>query len=231
MMNSARKCAAIVVVLLFVSAVPVPEGGSPVGLLSKVILEVSRKETGKSWDKAVRGQTLNTGDMIRTGKKSLAIVKFKDNSLVRIREESELTVTGTTKGSSFSKTVDVQGGVVGFNVQKQKAGEEFRFTSPTSVASIRGTSGAYLSSDTLSQFTLVDGTGQLRNTISNRSVDVQGGYTGICRRDGSIVVRPSSTEDRRMANDALQDDLRKRLEIELQDPQGKSSKLRIDIKE
>jgi len=57
--------------------------GAPIGLLSKVILEVLRKESGKSWENAMRGQTLASGDMVRTGPKSLAIIKFKDNSLVR----------------------------------------------------------------------------------------------------------------------------------------------------
>jgi urease accessory protein UreE len=41
------------------------------------------------------------GDRLRTGEKSLAIVKFKDNSLVRIRERSEVIITGSTSGSGF----------------------------------------------------------------------------------------------------------------------------------
>jgi hypothetical protein len=236
MIRPVRILVSAIVVLLFVSATlpvgpPTPESGTFIGILSKIILDVTRKEAGKSWQKAARGQMLGTGDMIRTGKKSLAIIKFKDNSLVRVREESELTITGSSKGGSFSKSVDVQTGVIGFNVQKQKPGEEFRFTSPTSVASIRGTSGAYFSSDTASLLPLLDGLAQLRSTISNRTVDVPGGYAGFCRRDGSIGVRLLTPDDRRMVQDALRDDLRKRLEIDLQNPQGKSNRLRIDIKE
>ena len=54
--------------------------------------------------------------MVRTGEGALAIIKFKDNSLVRLRERSELTVTGTQTGNTMSKSVEVQTGVVGFNV-------------------------------------------------------------------------------------------------------------------
>jgi hypothetical protein len=236
MIRSVRILVSAFIIVLLASmalpaAMPLPEGSAFIGIVSKIILDVSRKEAGKSWEKAARGQVLATGDMIRTGKKSLAIIKLKDNSLVRVREESELTITGGAKGGAFSKSVDVQTGVVGFNVQKQKPGEEFRFTSPTSVASIRGTTGAYVSSDTASFLPLLDGLAQLRSTISNRTVDVQGGYIGFCRRDGSIGVRPLTPADRRLVTNALQDDVRMRLEIDLQNPQGKSNRLRIEIKE
>ena len=42
---------------------------NPVALLSKVILDVLKKESGKNWEKATRGQTLASGDMVRTGRR------------------------------------------------------------------------------------------------------------------------------------------------------------------
>ncbi len=204
---------------------------APIGLLSKVILEVQRKETGRTWEKAARGQTLSTGDMVRTGPASLAIIKFKDNSLVHLREKSELTVTGNTSGGSFSKSVEVQTGVVGFNVVKQRAGEEFRFTSPTSVASIRGTTGAFstaIGSDTL---VVTDGAIQFSNRSSSRSLEVRSGFTGISNGDGTLVVRESTDRERKVAADALQDGQNKRIELELRNPQGKTSRLKIEYKD
>jgi len=38
-----------------------------VALVSKSYSKVARKEAGKSWEKAARGQTLASGDMVRTG--------------------------------------------------------------------------------------------------------------------------------------------------------------------
>jgi hypothetical protein len=205
-----------------------PPGGIPVALVSKVILEVGRKEAGKSWEKAARGQTLASGDMVRTGQGALAIIKFKDNSLVRLRERTELTITGKQSGTTLSKSVEIQTGVVGFNVQKQRAGEEFRFTSPTSVASIRGTAGMLNSTTASDTLIVTEGLTALLNKISSRTVDVPAGSTGISKRDGTVQTRPSTADERRAALDALRDDLNKRLELELRDPQGKTNRLKIE---
>jgi len=205
--------------------------GAPIGLLSKVILDVLRKETGRTWEKAARGQTLSTGDMVRTGPASLAIIKFKDNSLVHLRERSELTVTGSISGGSFSKSVEVQTGVVGFNVTKQRAGEEFRFTSPTSVASIRGTAGALSATTGSDTLVVTDGTIQFSNRFSSRFLEVRAGFTGISNRDGTLVVRQSTDRERRAAANALQDGQNKKIELELRNPQGKSSRLKIEFRD
>jgi hypothetical protein len=210
--------------------VAAPPGG-PIGILSKVILEVTRKESGKSWDKAALGQTLSTGDMVRTGPASLAIIKFKDNSLVHLREKSELTVTGNTSGSSFSKSVEIQAGVVGFNVAKQRSGEEFRFTSPTSVASIRGTAGAMNASTRGDTLIVTDGTILFSNRISSQSLSIGAGFTGISGRDGSLQSHPSTDHERKFAAEALQGAQNKKLEIELRSPDGKPSRLKIEYKD
>ena len=205
--------------------------GAPIGLLSKVILEVLRKESGKNWEAASRGQTLATGDMVRTGPKSLAIIKFKDNSLVHLRERSELTVTGSTPGAAFSKAVEIQTGVVGFNVAKQRAGEEFRFTSPTSVASIRGTAGAFKASSGSDTLIVTEGAIKFSNRTSSKSLDVATGFTGLSYRDGSLQSRPSTESERQAAADALADGQNKKLELELRSPDGKTSRLKIEYKD
>ena len=212
------------------AAPPVP-ADAPIGLLSKVILEVLRKESGKTWENAIRGQTLSSGDMVRTGPKSLAIIKFKDNSLVRLRERSELTVTGTITGGAFYKAVEVQTGVVGFNVQKQRSGEEFRFTSPTSVASIRGTAGMFTAKTMSDTLMVTEGSVLYTNRVSNTSVDVLSGFTGISNRDGTIQTRRSTESERRAALEAQQDGQSKKLEIDLRDPQGKTNRLKIEYRD
>ncbi|MCK5572734.1 MAG: FecR domain-containing protein [Bacteroidetes bacterium] len=202
-----------------------------VGLLSKVILDVTWKAEGVNWEKANRGQTLSSGDMVKTGRRSLAVIKFKDNSLIRVRELTELTVTGTLEEQKFSKTVNVQTGGVGFNINTQQSGEEFRFTSPTSVASIRGTGGLFAigSEDTL---TVVEGLVEFQNTISTNSVDVPAGFTAFSRPDGSIDSRPSTPEERQAAEGAMQsDDSPRQLKLELRNDRGEVEELIIDFKE
>jgi hypothetical protein len=201
-----------------------------VGLVSKVVSDVTRKELESDWQKANRGETLASGDRVKTGTLSLAVIKFKDNSLVRVRELSELTVTGTMSGRAFSKEVRIDKGVVGFTIQKQKPEEEFRFTSPTSVASIRGTGGSFSrqESDTL---VVTEGSILFTNTLSNQSVMVEAGFTGISAGDGTIFARRSTPDERRAALDASRPgDQDNRLEFELRDRQGDRKQLRIDYR-
>jgi hypothetical protein len=227
----------IICASLLGSALPPARAALPpeepsIALLSKVILDVTRQERGRDWTKAKRGETLKNGDKVRTGEKSIAIIKFKDNSLVRVRERSTLTVTGTQTGTSFSKSVEVENGVVGFNVNKQRSDEEFRFTSPTSVASIRGTGGLFSSQNARDTLTTLEGTVRLTNKLSSQTVDVESGFTGVSNPDGSVTTHRSTTSERKAAEDAnVGDDQQKRLEFDLRDGQGKTKHLHIDFKE
>lgn len=212
-------------------ALGAPPAGSSVGLISKVILDVSKSSPEKDWTKAQRGETVASGDRVRTGDKSVAVVKFKDNSLVRVRERSELTITGEVRDGAFSKSVNVEKGVVGFNIRTQQPDEEFRFTSPTSVASIRGTGGQFASRATSDTLTVIEGVVDLLNKISSRSVSVAAGFTGISQPDGSITARPSTAEERQSAMEAARvGEQDNRLEFELRDQQGNRKNLRIEYK-
>lgn len=162
---------------------------SLVAVVSKVVRDVVRKEIFSDWQSARRGEVLSSGARVKTGDHSVAVLKLMDNSFVRVRERSELTIKRIENGSSFSTSVSVECGGVGFHISKQRDADEFRFTSPTSVASIRGTGGRFVShclSDTL---TLVDGVVVFTNVHSAVSVEVRAGYTGISRPDGTISVR------------------------------------------
>jgi hypothetical protein len=151
---------------------------------------------------------------------------------VRVRELSELTVTAELKGTAFSKSVNLEQGVVGFNVQKQRTDEEFRFTSPTSVASIRGTGGRLSSIDSTDTLTVIDGTVRLTNSVSSLYADVGAGFTGISNPDGTVRVRPSTLQERRAAESASRPaDQDNMLEFDLRDAQGNKKQLRIEFKD
>lgn len=222
----------VCVTVLVQSSGGVPPIASPVALISKVILDVTRKEEGKDWQNAKKGETLSSGDRVKTGKKSVAVVKFKDNSLVRVRELTELTVTGATDGSAFSKQVEMKSGVVGFNIKKQQPGEEFRFSSPTSVASIRGTGGSFTANTLSDTLIVTEGVIEFKNTISSNVVSVLAGFTGISNPDGTIATRPSTPEEKAAAEQAARvSDQDNKLEFELRDGKGNSKKLKIDYKD
>jgi len=218
----------ILTVVLSLGAVQ-PANDTVIALMSKVILDVARKEVGKEWQPATRGETLFSGERVRTGEKSIAVIKFKDNSMLRVREKTEVVLTGSSQGSAFSKSTELQRGVIGFNIKKQQAGEEFQFSSPTSVASIRGTSGQFDAQDSSDKLIVLDGLVHFLNKISSDSLDVAGGFTGISNPDGMLQVRPSTPEEKLSAQLAARlGDLDNKLDIDLND--GKGNKKRIEIK-
>jgi hypothetical protein len=203
----------------------------PIGLFSKVILDVTHKVPDSTWQMATRGQTLGSGDMIKTGLRSFAVIKFKDNSLVRVREQSEVTVTGILQEKRFSKSVDIRNGGVGFNVTKQRTEEEFRFSSPTSVASIRGTGGVFIRGE-FDTLTVIDGAVLIRNTVSSDTATVQAGYTALSGPDGSLRVRASTREEKRSAEDATRSgDQPRQLKLQLRNSKGEEEELILDYKE
>lgn len=220
---------AVSIIMFMQSVAAFPPAPNSIALISKVVLDVNRKEEGKEWQIAKKGETLSSGDKVKTGAKSVAIIKFKDNSLVRVRELTELTVTGSMNGSAFSKSVEMKSGVIGFNIKKQQTGEEFRFTSPTSVASIRGTGGSFTLGDTL---VVIEGAIEFENTISSNVVNVQAGFTGISNPDGTIMTRPSTPEEKAAAEQAARvSEQDNKLEFDLRDGKGNSKRLKIEFKD
>ncbi len=218
----------VAVCSLLLGAAP-PPNEPTIALVSKVILDVARKGVGKEWQPARRGETLSSGERVRTGEKSIAIIKFKDNSMLRVREKTEVIVHGTQDKKTFSKSTDLERGVIGFNIKKQQKGEEFRFSSPTSVASIRGTSGQFGAEDSSDKLIVLEGLVRLMNKVSARSVDIEGGFTGISFRDGTLERRQSTPEEKLSAELAARlGDKESRLDIELND--GKGNKKQIEIK-
>jgi FecR-like protein len=97
-------------------------------------------ESGKTSEKNLkRGFRLRDGDKIITSDKSFAAFRFiDDKSLVRIRSNSSCTVKGQQEeDNSIIKNIFVEIGTIFARITKQKG--RFQVTTPTSVASVKGT--------------------------------------------------------------------------------------------
>lgn len=203
-----------------------------VALITKTIQNVTKKSPPSDWAKAVIGAALVSGDQVQTGQKSLAVVKFADNSIIRVRELSLLTISGqSNEPGALSKTVQLNGGTFGFDIKKQKQNEQFRLTSPTSVASIRGTRGKLsggLGNDTL---VVTEGLVNLKNNSSNNEVDVPAGYIGFSNQDGTVTSRKATEQELTDANNAATGGSSSHeLNLELKDSQGNKKELKIRYK-
>lgn len=201
-----------------------------IALAIKVIREVDHKNSKIDWTKTKKGDILYSGDDLRTGEKSIAIVKFKDNSMLRVREQSELKVYGETREGTFAKTVNVARGEFSFDIQKQE-NEKFIFSSPTSVAAIRGTEGTLSVGDGTDTLTVIEGSINFLNLVTNTSVNVDSGQTGISNNDGTISVRQATDEETSNAQNQLHSaqglGQEKQIEIELKDRDNNKKKVRI----
>ena len=111
------KIISILFLIFFTFAIA--EDKKSIALAVKIIRDVSRTNNNSDWTKTQKGDILYSGDNVKTGEKSIAIVKFKDNSMLRVRESSELKVVGEVKEGKLSKTVQLVRGEFGFDIQKQ----------------------------------------------------------------------------------------------------------------
>jgi hypothetical protein len=195
----------LVAALLVMSPAWAPQDGKRdiQAVLVRVINNVESKAPTKGWTNAINYQQLKAGYEVRTQAKSIAVIKFVDNSKLVVREKSIAEIKGEVQGKQIlDRQVHMTKGNIKFEVTKGPK-EQFRFTSPISVASIRGTSGAWGQGDSSSVYVMLTGLLNLLNLNSNRSEDVGAGQTGFTDIDGNIVVRPSSNDEQ---DDAKKDD-------------------------
>lgn len=160
---------------------------APVAVLMKIIKDVSFKKGSTNWGNAKIGTPLSTNDEVKTGDKSLALIKFTDNSIIRVRENSSLKIYADKNNNQLSKNTYIDKGKVGFNVSKQE-NEEFRFTTPTMVASIRGTEGYIgVGDDGFSLLVCIEGSIDVSGTVGQKeSGKVVAGTYAIIGATGTL---------------------------------------------
>ena len=198
-------------------------------LIMKVIPDVMKKGTTSQWNTAIKSDQLSAGDQLKTGKNALAVLKFLDKSIVRVRELSEITI-GSDAVGKLTKLVQLNGGTVGFDVKKQ-TNEQFRFTSPTSVASIRGTKGKWCGGRGNDTLVVNEGLVNLKNQTSNKDIDVLAGYIGFSGQDGTLSSRPATSQELADAENAFTAESQNELKLEMRDSNGNKKEMKIKYKQ
>jgi hypothetical protein len=196
-----KKISSLLIVLLIIVFVSnsysegLAEPATPVAIVMKVIKDVKLKTAEASnWSGAKIGQQLSTGDEIKTEAKSLAVIKFTDGSIINVRENSSLKIYADKKNKQISKNTYIDKGDVQFNVNKQEA-EEFKFTTPTMVASIRGTQGAFNVKEEESMLLCTEGSIFIEALLGSRQTgDITGGQFAKVGTEGNINIGQISPE-------------------------------------
>jgi hypothetical protein len=222
-------------VLSSMALVPQQDTRDIQAVVVKVVRDVQKKAAATGWQKAVPADRLRSGYQLRTDDRSLAMVMFPDQSKLIIRAKSIVEIKGQKQDKQIvDRNVHVERGRLAFEVKKQER-EQFRFSSPISVASIRGTTGGvdHAPVDTTSTFVCtggsfdVDGftllagqTYQKRGSGQGRVRNSTGSDNNIASQDENVTGDEGEGEQGQQGKD--------RLELIGRDASGKEVKVRIE---
>jgi len=187
-----------------------PRGESPIAIVMKIVKDVNFKKVDGNWNTTKIGQPLSTGDEIKTGAKSLALVKFTDNSILRVRENCSIKIYADKNDKQISKNTYIEKGGVNFEVTKQQQNEEFQFTTPTMVASIRGTKGFLQVGDEGTILILEEGAIDYKSLVGEQTKgNVTGGNSVIFYNTGQVTVATISPDQQKQLENSKKTNTKK----------------------
>ena len=174
------------------------------------------------------GSPLSHQDKIKTGKNGyIALMYLDDKTVVKMLGNSDLTIMGDRSGNKINKSLDIKYGRVAANVKPQK-GKEFRISTPTSVASVKGTEFTIQSDpSTGDSFTLIEGLIEVTNSITGESTEVQEGETATSTPDGSLDVAETTNDDLDGFEEASIEPPTQELRFEVEDENGNIKEILI----
>lgn len=212
----------IISIMIFTAFRYIPNNPSAynAAIVLKVIQDVKHKKPATDWLKTVPATQLEAADQLKTGDKSVAVVRFVDGSTLRVRENTTITIFADKKERGLIKNTKIDVGKMRFDVEKQQDEDEFIITTPTAVATIRGTSG----------FVNVDENGQTLLVVESGVVDVkalfglqqsgtvEAGNSSFVTRNGNVSINPSTEQEKNESRNTLKTNEKY---LEIQTPQGK----------
>ena len=202
--------------------------GEKIAIVTKIIgkAEYVRKE--KSPKSISKGFVIENGDEILTKRGAfVALVFIDDRSALKIREKSQITITGKKSAKKINKKLNLNNGIIRAQVKNNR---DFLVQTSVSVASVKGTDFWIISDDKIGDSVIgLEGLVTLSNRISGEKIDIKPGITGISSYDGSLQTFKSDPKD--IPLDLVQNEGKdKKLEIIFNDSSGKQKKLIIDYK-
>jgi len=93
-----------------------------------------------SWADATNGMNLYQSDSIKTGDNTSASIIILKGSIIRLDENTEITIKEIIQGTEINVTIQQDAGRTWNTVQKISGIDNYEVETPTTVASVRGTS-------------------------------------------------------------------------------------------
>jgi len=202
-----------------------------IALILKARGETSIKRTGETdYKKGVKiGDNLYSQDKIKTGKDGFVVLVFLDDkSQIKIRENSEMVISGERSSGSISKQVDMQFGSLKAEITPMRKGE-FVIATPTSVASVKGTVFIVQSDPILGDVIWgLSGSVEVVNNESGGVVVVGANQTGTSTPSGDINVEETPDGSVPADDDSEETENNNILRIQLRSPSGETKDVKIE---
>jgi len=185
--------------------------------------------TFRSWDSKdyndlKPAKTLNDGDHIQTGNDGFgALVYLDDKSTIKVKENTDFDVIGTRGKKGISKRIKINTGAIKAKIPKGSAGG-FIIETPTSVATVKGTEFWLVTSTDGDQVFGLEGSVELKNTISGEVVMVGINETGTSLATGQVDVAETTPED--VPTETEEQEINE-FEIEFEGPDGNQKTMKI----
>lgn len=174
-----------------------------------------------------RGYVLEDGNKITTGTRSFCAVKFLDDkSLLRIRQNSSCVIEGKKEDNKIDKNIFVEVGSFFASLFKPKG--SFKVTTPTSVASVKGTEFWVIQESPTKYIVTKDGPLEVENETNK--VLVKEGQTAVVESKTS-EIRVYLTRDGEIPTDDDGQTSIKDLDIGFENDKGEEKILRIKVQE
>ena len=173
------------------------------------------------------GTILSDGDKIRTGSSGFtAIIFIDDKSTLKLKENSEVVITGQRSARSIAKKINMDVGTVRATVNKQNS--NFVIQTPTSVASVKGTDFWMITDPVDGDLVIgLEGLVTLTNNETGAEVDVTEGTSGSSTPDGLVDVE--ETEESSIPEDPTdQDEQQAEIKIYFEGPNGEQKVMIIE---
>ena len=173
-----------------------------------------------------RGYALENGNKIITGDKSFCAIKFLDDaSLLRIRENSSCVIEGKKEQNKIDKNIFVEVGSFFASLFKPKG--SFTVTTPTSVASVKGTEFWVIQHSPTKYIVTKDGPLEVENE-TNKVLVREGQTAVVASKTSEIEVYLTKEGEIPSDNDGQ---TIKDLDIGFKNDNGEEKTLRIKVQE
>ena len=186
----------LLISIIFAGSILFSQPSTSVAVLTKVKGNVQVQKSNSEFSLVKAGQLLNHKDLIKTSANAFAVLIYLDDkSMVKLRGNTNLEIQGERIGKSLKKNLEITGGTVRAIVSEQRRGE-FSISSPTSVASVKGTD-LWFQSDNEEGDSIfcLEGIVQLINNSSGEIVDLLMNQTGVSTPDGGVSVSTTVAAD------------------------------------